>query len=293
MTSSSETPQIIIPYYSVAAFDWDGTLGLSEMRNRDAIETVSKAAGVTIKKDDWKTLAGKAEETIYEKLIGMYPNHGLEDMFFCYDTDPKVALKKSANQFAGACQALYGMKLSMVKPNDPIVEAFNMISDQGIHVGVVSNSKDWSVHASMDHTSFPVHKLAVTITKDAVERAKKKTKPAADPWLMALDKINEDNKERYGDGYTPITIDKVLIVGDTHTDAKSAIAAGADMIQLTDDCDPMTEKEVMQEFLKYHKEGTPRMNYSFCKASEIPELIRNVFESGKRVEPSYPSLKCA
>lgn len=286
MTSSSEKTT---PHYKLVLFDVDGTLVLSEMRNRYAIEQVAKAAGVTVKKEDWDKLAGKAEETIYEHLVDMYPNQGLEDMFFCYDPDSEEAQKKSATQFAGACQVGYKQHIKRVEENTPIVETFNMIADQGIQVGAVSNSKGWSVHASMQHTNFPVHKLALTITKDDVQQAGKRTKPHADPWLMAIEQINEKNQELFGDDYEAITPDQVLIIGDTHTDVKSAMAAHIDVIQITDDCKPMSESQAKIE-LEKRKSKT---NYAFMEATNIHPFVRETLESGSKIKSSYPELKCA
>lgn len=276
------------PHYRLIQFDVDGTLVLSEMRNRHAIEQVTKAAGVVIVPDDWKTLAGNAEEAIYEKLINMHPDSGLETMFLGYNSDPKVRIKKAGEQFSGACQFAYKQHIDRVEENKPLREVFDMAIQKALYVSAVSNSLKWSVHASLDHVKFPVKDLCLTLTKDDVLGMGKRPKPHPDPWEVALAKINADNVEAIGDKYKPITPEEVLVVGDSHTDVKSAIAAGMDVLQITDDCDEMIEADTQRRMETFESSA----RYAFLHSSEIVEFVQKTLDAGERITPSYPDLKC-
>lgn len=235
--------------YRLLLIDVDGTAVLSEDRNRAAIEDVAREGGFIIHPEDWNDFAGAGDEVIWDKIQKRDP-----EFKNSYPT---------AESFENACIEAYSKRISEVTANDAVLELVRQCKAQGILVGAVSNSLNVVVRENLTHTGYPVEELDVIICKDDVRAAGKKTKPAPDPYHMALGEINAQLPE----GVPPIKPEECLILEDSKTGARSGLKFGATLVQLIDESDMLPPKEA-QSLTKQFNSA-----YHACALRTLPIVV--------------------
>jgi beta-phosphoglucomutase-like phosphatase (HAD superfamily) len=191
--------------YKLICFDVDGTIALSEPRNRDVIETLASQYGGEIKKEHWDFLAGQSEVKIWDWLNESYESfQGIEKEQFSLDCR-KGYLKSSFD--VAVRPGIHEIIQHFKRANLPIVAVSNSPRNLVEHSLKVTNCFD-----SMDHI----------ITEDEVLAAGKSPKPDPDPYHMAFHL------------YECVHPSDSLIYEDSGTGINAGISSGADVIQLVD-----------------------------------------------------------
>lgn len=213
--------------YKAVLIDVDGTAVLSEQRNREAIEAVARQGGFTILPEHWNEFAGGGDEVIWQKIVDRFP-----DLKNSYET---------AESFEQACNAAYAERIEQVKANPAILEIVADAKARGMMVAIVSNSLKEVVDLNLRHTKYPVDDMDTMVCKDQVREKGMKTKPAPDPYVIALANLNKIRAEQ---GQELLTADECIILEDSGTGARAGLDFGAVVVQVTDESGPLPHAEV-------------------------------------------------
>jgi HAD superfamily hydrolase (TIGR01509 family) len=192
--------------FKAVFFDVDGTVALSEPRNRDVIEKLAAKHGGEIRKEHWGFLAGQSETKIWSWLDETYEEFkGI-----------------SQKDFSTQCRKGYLKSDFNVAARPGIHNIIKHFKDAGLHVVAVSNSPRNLVEHSLKVTNCFDY-MDHIITEDEVLAAGKTPKPAPDPYLMAAHLF---------DGVHP---EDCLIFEDSGTGINSGVSAGSTVVQVVDE----------------------------------------------------------
>lgn len=191
--------------FKAVFFDVDGTIALSEARNRDVIEKLAEDHGGKIKKEHWGFLAGQPETKIWGWLKETYP-------------DFKGIGQKG---FSQACRKGYLKSRFEVAARPGMPEIIRHFKQAGLHVVAVSNSPRNLVDHNL-HKTGCYKAMEHIISEDEVLAAGKSPKPSPDPYLMAAH------------FYKNIHPEECIVFEDSGTGINAGISAGMTVVQVLD-----------------------------------------------------------
>lgn len=191
--------------FKAVFFDVDGTIALSEARNRDVIEKLAESHGGKIHKEHWSFLAGQPETKIWSWLKETYPEFK--------GVGPKG--------FSQACRKGYLKSQFEVAARPGMSEIIRHFKQAGLHVVAVSNSP----RNLVDHNLYKAgcyDDMEHIISEDEVLAAGKTPKPSPDPYLMATHLYKDIHPEH------------CLVFEDSGTGINAGISAGMTVVQVLD-----------------------------------------------------------
>lgn len=191
--------------YKAVFFDVDGTIALSEPRNRDVIEKLAEERGGKIKKEHWNFLAGQSETKIWSWLKETYPEF-------------KGIGQKT---FSETCRKGYLKSEFEVAARPGIHDIIRHFKEAGLPVVAVSNSPRYLVEHSLKVTNCFDY-MDHIITEDEVLAAGKTPKPSPDPYLMASHLYKDVHPE------------DCIVFEDSGTGINAGVSAGATVVQVID-----------------------------------------------------------
>ena len=190
--------------YKVVLFDVDGTVVMSEARNRDVIERLAAEHGANIEKQDWSVIAGNPEVQIWDWLKAKFNNISIE-----------------REDFSRQCRKNYLTSSFNIVARPGIKKAIRYLKEQGVIVAAVSNSPRNLVEHGLK-ASGCFDDMALVLSENEVLDAGRRPKPAPDPYLMAAEML----------GVLP---EECAVFEDSGTGVKSGVSARMTVIQFCDE----------------------------------------------------------
>lgn len=178
--------------------DMDGTQLITEPRNRRVNEVTARKHGGRIDKSDWNFLAGTSEKIIWTHLRDTFNNFAISEKDYIAEVEKGFALDQ-----AGV----------VLRPG--MQEVFERAADRGIIVATVTNSSHQIAISSLRNNALD-GKMSLIISKDDVLNAGLKTKPSADPYLLAAQRLG-------------VNIKNCMIYEDSKNGARSGVEALGDV----------------------------------------------------------------
>lgn len=257
-------------------FDVDGTTINNERRNRRAIEMVASVGGHEIQPDDWNRLAGHPESKIWHMIAEDSPQ--LRDVF------------TSAASFETGCLNMKLKFIDQIERSEEIATVIQLMRSANIPSATVSNSIAADAGHSLKHVGYTPHDFLFQIFRDDIEKMGKKSKPYPDPYLLALDMLNERLAARAtetGNPFEPVKPPECLVFEDTRTGVTAALSAGMHVIHITDECAPLDSVSI--ERLQNAHGGV----YHPCRRENLAAVFKAVVKDAATKEEHCKILSSA
>jgi beta-phosphoglucomutase-like phosphatase (HAD superfamily) len=178
--------------------DMDGTQIITEPRNRRVHEVTARKYGGEIKKSDWDFLAGTSDKIIWTHLKQTF------NRFAVGEEDYIAEVEDGYIHDQGGVVLRPGM-----------FEVFERAANRGILVATVTNAPRNIALSSLRANALE-SKMDLIITKDEVLDKGLRTKPAADPYLLAAQILG-------------VNIKNCVIYEDSGNGTRSGLAALGDV----------------------------------------------------------------
>lgn len=191
--------------YKAVIFDVDGTLVMSEDRNRHVIEALAVQHGGKIEKQDWNFLAGQPEKDIWGWLKEQYPD-----------------LTIAQDNFVRECRDGYLTASFNIAARPGMREAVDYFKDKGLRIIAVSNSPKNIIEHSLKMTGlYDDMEFIISAAEDVPH-----PKPQPDGFLHGVDKLAKKDPS--------ITVNDCIIFEDSGTGVLAAYASGCFTVQIVD-----------------------------------------------------------
>lgn len=215
-----------------AAFvDVDGTIADTEPRNRRAIELVAMIGGHTIKPEDWNHLAGNGDTVIWEKI--------------CEETPALKSVFPNALSFEKACLNAKLLKLDEVRAIPETKELLHFLQENGVNVAAVSNSISGDAGATLVKAGFSLTEtFNFCLFRDDLRKKGLRAKPFPDPYNEASRMMDHFMKAAANENNPGLQKSECLVVEDSKTGVRAGLAAGMNVLHLTDESGPLDQAEV-------------------------------------------------
>jgi HAD superfamily hydrolase (TIGR01509 family) len=206
--------------YKAVLIDVDGTIALTESRNRRVIEILAAEHGAEIGAQDWEQIGGQPEKVIWDWLAPRFPAFA-------------ASIDAETFQLTSRARALKSDFNVAARPG--IAETMDYFKAQGLRVIAVSNSPRDCVEKNLRMTGC-LDKVEFMVTETEVLAAGRRQKPHPDPYQMAADALG-------------LAAHECLVIEDSQVGARSGHAFGATVIQFIDDA-PMPEECFAHEYVR-------------------------------------------
>ncbi len=214
--------------------DVDGTTVDTEPRNRAAIELAASLGGHTIKPEDWGHLAGQGDDKIWAAIVQEKPDF--------------VTVFNNAVSFQTACMHAKLKLIQNVHRIEETATAIQLFRENKIDVAPVSNSIKGDAGASLKQAGYKKSDWAFSLFRDEIQAMGLQPKPAKDPYIEAMNRMNKILKDRAeAEGklaeFHDLTPEECLVLEDSFTGARAGLNAGMHTIQMTDETPALPENE--------------------------------------------------
>ncbi len=201
------------PAYKAVLFDVDGTIAMTEPRNRKVIEDLAAAHGGEVKKSDWDFLAGQPEKDIWGWLKEQFP-----------------ALSIEKQDFVDQCRSGYLKSEFNIVARPGMKEAIEYFKSKGLRLIAVSNSpRNLIEHSLRAVGCIDDMEFIISAAEDVPN-----PKPAPDGFLLGVDMLAQTDPS--------INVGNCIIFEDSGTGVRSGYASGCFVAQLLDEGSKEHEK---------------------------------------------------
>lgn len=234
--------------------DVDGTAVTSEARNEKIIADMVRPAGIDMTPEKWIELFSDPTALFMSDVFAQWSEKFTE-------------IYPTARAFEDAYFQETGKRLSEIEPIEEVRDIVHQFLENGIDVSAVSSSPDQVVEQDLAYTGYLTDEFAQVIGKDTVVNNGLLLKPFGDPYIYALDRLNDF---RDGEAKEPALPSECLVLEDTKTGSRAALKAGMTVIQIIDDKEPMDLEETVDLIAEHGG------NYYSCTFAELETLLINI-----------------
>jgi HAD superfamily hydrolase (TIGR01509 family) len=215
--------------YKAVLIDVDGTIALTEGRNRAVIEALAAEHGARISARDWESIGGQPEKVIWDWLAPRFPA-------FAAGIDPETF------QLTSRARALKSDFNVAARPG--IAQTIDYFKAQGLRVVAVSNSPRDCVEKNLRMAGC-LDKIEFMVTETEVLAASRRQKPHPDPYHMAADAL----------GLAP---EECIVFEDSQVGAQAGRDFGATVIQFIDAA-PLPETRFADIYVRNGEKELPAL----------------------------------
>jgi beta-phosphoglucomutase-like phosphatase (HAD superfamily) len=184
-------------------WDVDGTMVMSEAIHESKMDYIADSFGHTLSHDTKALFHGTGDRRAYEIMKGLGYKGGVDD-------------------FIRECLNYYEQKLPVLEMREGFMEAFEFFAARGLPQAAVSNGIAPLVAMNIDRVGIG-GRLEAIVDLDQMLAAGKLPKPAGDPYLEALARVNA----RRGGNIAP---HECLVIEDSPAGVAAGKAAGMRVI---------------------------------------------------------------
>lgn len=234
--------------------DVDGTAVTSESRNEKIIADMVRPAGIDMTPQKWIELFSDPTALFMSDVFAQW-------------SDAFLDIYPTAEAFEHAYFLETGKRLHEIEAIKEVRDIVHQFLENGIDVSAVSSSPDRVVEQDLAHTGYLTDEFAQVVGKDTVVDNGLYLKPYGDPYIYALNRLNDF---RDGEAKEPVLPSECLVLEDTKTGCRAALKAGMTVIQIIDDKEPMDLEETVDLIAEHGG------NYYSCTFAELETLLIDI-----------------
>lgn len=246
--------------------DVDGTAVQSEPLIYNIVNDMVQRGGYQLTNENWQYLfENNGDDYLWEIVCDWHP--AFKDSY------------PSAQAFEDAYVQQVQNKAHKADVQQPVLNVVKQFLENAQDVAAVSNSLTVVIEALLETAGYPIDDFSHVVGKDFILSQGRNKKPAPDPYLYTLDRINDF---RDGEGKAPLSPSDCLVIEDTKTGVRSALKAGMTVIQILEDKDAIDMDEAMDLM---HDHGG---QYYSCRLDELEDLVEKLNPPPHK--PFHPKL---